>query len=1036
MDDIKRIDLVDIDLNSGNLHRSWVKHSIGKSDIKANAFGVRVYRDGEPVNLAGGSIQGHFLDSQGNRIAITDGSFQYKSGNVAHITLPQACYNNEGQFTLAIKLINSSLGITGTVRIVDGMVDNTNTGGEVAPTGSVPTYEQFLDVYEGMVAMIEEAETFMDGAVAPQYDGTKTYNVGEYVIHNGKLWRSKIDDNDNEPPASASNNYWTACPNGVAGQLKAVIGEIAPEYDPDGGIYELGDYVSYDRKFYRCKVALTDDPPTTAASWQQVDIANDLAAKIAAETDARENEDSALKRAISDSDNNIIRSEDLKDALSVVVGEENELWQTLARYDSGAWQNPTQYFQVGHRYKIVLTPNDTFTASVITVGTTPYSGGVIDTLGENVSLTSGVEKVYDYTPSAANANYVRCPSNAAKFSSIVVYEAVPASKAVLFTEAMGLTDSEKETGRENIGAASQAELDSSVKDIMGILFNTDGKRKEKQTGQTIILTGKNISNMDIPLEGQTVTVYKRNRFDNNGATYTYSGYSASHTLRKENNGISVLCNVTQTGAYLYTYTSYTAEFSGKLFFSCEADCTGHIEDLCVLLKVNDTTQTRLYGKGLLYESVTVEAGDTVQILFYTHMGTDAANTVKYKNIMLAYGGLYDFEKYGIRNEYRLPTKEADYTRRDSSASGKYYFTLPSSAHGLPSSIYPADNNTAANCEIEGLPLVTYNQTYNATNGVGVASTGAVSIFYNGITTKQDMMNFIAERDISIVYYSGASFALDGSRYNFEEGEIIHFGTAPKTVSYYVDIEPERKDIICFGDSITGMFGNDSGYPEMLTLLHNCRGINAGFSGTQYTDHTNANYKPFSLNRLIEAIVAEDFSMQDASPLVDETSENYLPWYKEHLDNIKNCVWTDIEYVTMFYGTNDWGSNVILKSQDDPASTNKQRTNVEDAIIYSIGQLVSKYPWLKVAVITPYWRAISAGKDSNVDPNSNGQYLFDYAEYIGETAQEKFNVPVIYLYRSLGANIITNRYFTQDGTHPTEMTKQIIAKRISAVLEQY
>lgn len=299
MDDIKRIDLVDIDLNSGNLHRSWVKHSIGKSDIKANAFGVRVYRDGEMVNLEGGSIQGHFLDSQGNKIAITDNSFQYISGNVAHITLPQACYNNEGQFTLAIKLINSGLGITGTVRIVDGMVDNTNTGGEVAPTGSVPTYEQFLDVYEEMVDMIEEAETFLDGAVAPQYDATATYNVGEYVIHNGSLYRCKTTISTAE---AWTSGHWTACPNGVAGQLKAVIGEIAPEYDPDGGIYELGDYVSYDRKFYRCKVTLTDDPPTTAASWQQVDIANELAGKITAEMEARESDVSNLKSALNFTD--------------------------------------------------------------------------------------------------------------------------------------------------------------------------------------------------------------------------------------------------------------------------------------------------------------------------------------------------------------------------------------------------------------------------------------------------------------------------------------------------------------------------------------------------------------------------------------------------------------------------------------------------------------------------------------------------------------------------------------------------------------
>lgn len=150
MDDIKRMDIVDIELNSGSIHRGWLNHSIGTGDAKANCFGVRLFRDKEPVSLSGGSVQGFFRNSQGQNIALTsEGTI---SNNVAYVTLPQACYNYEGQFTLAIKVINSSLGITGTMRIVDGMVDNTNTGSAVAPTGTVPTYQEVLAVYDEMVA--------------------------------------------------------------------------------------------------------------------------------------------------------------------------------------------------------------------------------------------------------------------------------------------------------------------------------------------------------------------------------------------------------------------------------------------------------------------------------------------------------------------------------------------------------------------------------------------------------------------------------------------------------------------------------------------------------------------------------------------------------------------------------------------------------------------------------------------------------------------------------------------------------------------
>ena len=108
-------DIVDINLESGNVHRSFAKHSIGAADNLANRFGVRVFREGEAVDLTGCSCFGYFRNSNGENIALTSNGTV--SGNVAYVTLPQACYNYEGQFTLAIKLIGG--GATGTMRIVE-----------------------------------------------------------------------------------------------------------------------------------------------------------------------------------------------------------------------------------------------------------------------------------------------------------------------------------------------------------------------------------------------------------------------------------------------------------------------------------------------------------------------------------------------------------------------------------------------------------------------------------------------------------------------------------------------------------------------------------------------------------------------------------------------------------------------------------------------------------------------------------------------------------------------------------------------------
>ena len=141
-------DIVDINLNTGNIYRSFLNHAIGYKNDDADRFGIRTFRDGEPVDLTGVSCQAVFMAPDGSNIALT--SYGTVSGNVAYVTLPPACYNYEGQFCLSIQLVGG--GVTGTMRIVDGMVVNTGASGTVAPTSSVPTYQEIIAQYDAMVA--------------------------------------------------------------------------------------------------------------------------------------------------------------------------------------------------------------------------------------------------------------------------------------------------------------------------------------------------------------------------------------------------------------------------------------------------------------------------------------------------------------------------------------------------------------------------------------------------------------------------------------------------------------------------------------------------------------------------------------------------------------------------------------------------------------------------------------------------------------------------------------------------------------------
>ena len=150
MDKIFHEDIIKVDLaNNGSIHRSFMNKTIGVGDDYANRFGVDLYFDGVALNLDTASCIGLFMAPDGTNILISDQNHAYAGGNRAFVQLPQACYNVEGQFTLAIKVIESP--VTDTVRIIDGVVCNTGSDNPVAPVGAVPTYQEVLAVYDQML---------------------------------------------------------------------------------------------------------------------------------------------------------------------------------------------------------------------------------------------------------------------------------------------------------------------------------------------------------------------------------------------------------------------------------------------------------------------------------------------------------------------------------------------------------------------------------------------------------------------------------------------------------------------------------------------------------------------------------------------------------------------------------------------------------------------------------------------------------------------------------------------------------------------
>ena len=160
---IYKEDIVDVDLNNSNIYRNMMMKTIGEGDKLANVFGVRILKNKEPVSMPGATCNGYFIRSDGATIVI-EGTV---GGNVATVALPQSCYAYEGTFSLAIKVTCD--GITDTIRIIDGVVLNTETGHYVDPGTIMPTIDELMDAIDAAIAAIpgdyEELSKAVDSGI-------------------------------------------------------------------------------------------------------------------------------------------------------------------------------------------------------------------------------------------------------------------------------------------------------------------------------------------------------------------------------------------------------------------------------------------------------------------------------------------------------------------------------------------------------------------------------------------------------------------------------------------------------------------------------------------------------------------------------------------------------------------------------------------------------------------------------------------------------------------------------------------------------
>lgn len=272
---------------------------------------------------------------------------------------------------------------------------------------------------------------------------------------------------------------------------------------------------------------------------------------------------------------------------------------------------------------------------------------------------------------------------------------------------------------------------------------------------------------------------------------------------------------------------------------------------------------------------------------------------------------------------------------------------------------------------------------------------------------------------------------------------------------------EGKNIVCFGDSLTELFGNYGfRWTDYFETFTKANVINVGVGGARFQQRRTPS---LTLVGGSNEVYQTAFSMFDMVNVVrcacDESDESGTP-YRTYLQNavqylaefeadgtnepkdfsqwqerLLSIDWNKVDGTVIFAGTNDW--NNASEYLGESGSYNPSRTL--GAINEIIRMLTSKYKHLKIYWFTPVVRWLGYNNGMGDDEKwsdifqREGRTLREYCKIIEEEVRNN-HIPVCDLYNTLCWNKynFSNYFPSNDGTHPL-YGFGVIAKRIAAFI---
>ncbi|WP_044974092.1 SGNH/GDSL hydrolase family protein [Ruminococcus sp. HUN007] len=153
----------------------------------------------------------------------------------------------------------------------------------------------------------------------------------------------------------------------------------------------------------------------------------------------------------------------------------------------------------------------------------------------------------------------------------------------------------------------------------------------------------------------------------------------------------------------------------------------------------------------------------------------------------------------------------------------------------------------------------------------------------------------------------------------------------------------------------------------------------------------------------------------------------IPPFVERYKDIKR----DADFIVIFGGTNDYGFNTPLGTEDDTTDV-----SFYGALYELLMGLKKEHPGASIVFLTPLHRVEFGGLNTDKQRNEAGYTLYHYIDAIKNRCQ-RMQIPVIDTNTIYGMNpqddFVKNNYLT-DGLHPNEEGHRILAERIASCFE--